>query len=174
MRNPFEFGRELDSAELVDREEEVAEVARTITAGSKLFLIGPRRYGKTSILRAAEQRSEAEGAVVLRFDAEAFATLELLTRAIFLEAGQRLHGSLAQSKAGLGRFFKRLQPELNVSLADQTISASLGLRDVEPDPVPLLKEVLRTETRLGEARLGFADPFFTVWIKLITRVRRIP
>ncbi|MGH9843509.1 MAG: AAA family ATPase [Blastocatellia bacterium] len=151
MRNPFEFGRELDPAELVDREEEVAEVVRTIESGGKLFLIGPRRYGKTSILRAAEQRFEASEAVVLRFDAEAYATLELLTRAIFLEASQRLHGNLAQTKSSLGKFFSRLKPELSVNLGDQTISGSLELKASEPDPVPLLVDMLNGLEKLAAA-----------------------
>ena len=30
MENPFQFGRELGAGELVDREEEIAEVARTM------------------------------------------------------------------------------------------------------------------------------------------------
>jgi hypothetical protein len=46
--NPFQFGRELGIDELVNREEEVDEVVRTIRQGGKLFLSGPRRYGKTS------------------------------------------------------------------------------------------------------------------------------
>jgi len=45
----------LDTESLVDRQRETAEVAETITEGGKLFLIGPPRYGKTSILRAAQE-----------------------------------------------------------------------------------------------------------------------
>jgi len=56
QRNPFEFGGELAPGQLVDREDELATVIRTIENGGKLFLIGPRRYGKTSILAAAEER----------------------------------------------------------------------------------------------------------------------
>ena len=52
-QNPFEYGRELDRDELVDREEELRQVTRALENGGKLFLIGPRRYGKTSLLRAA-------------------------------------------------------------------------------------------------------------------------
>jgi len=43
MDNPFEFGRELGTDELVDRQDEVAAVMDTIRQGAKLFLIGPRR-----------------------------------------------------------------------------------------------------------------------------------
>ena len=53
MKNPFQYGRELGTDSLVDRQEEVTEVINTITEANKLFLVGPRRYGKTSILAAA-------------------------------------------------------------------------------------------------------------------------
>ncbi len=56
MDNPFEFGRELGTDELVDRQAEVSAVIDTIRQSTKLFLIGPRRYGKTSILKTAEDR----------------------------------------------------------------------------------------------------------------------
>ncbi|MEJ7713566.1 MAG: hypothetical protein WKF84_27900 [Pyrinomonadaceae bacterium] len=51
-------------------------VVEAINSGSKLFLIGPRRYGKTSILRAAAEQSEASGAVVLSYNVEAYPTLD--------------------------------------------------------------------------------------------------
>lgn len=45
-RNPFEYGRELGLSELVDRAEELGVIEATIRTRAKLFLIGPRRYGK--------------------------------------------------------------------------------------------------------------------------------
>jgi hypothetical protein len=39
MNNPFEFGRELGTDELVDRADLVAAIVQTIRQGSKLFLI---------------------------------------------------------------------------------------------------------------------------------------
>jgi len=78
MKNPFEFGRELGIGELVDRNSEVAEVEEVIRSGRKLFLIGPRRYGKTSILKAAEDKLQVANSVVLRLDAESYPTLEML------------------------------------------------------------------------------------------------
>jgi AAA+ ATPase superfamily predicted ATPase len=81
MKNPFEFGRELGADELVDRQEEVAEVIRVIKGGEKLFVIGPRRYGKTSILKAADDRATRDGAVVLRYNAESYPTLNQLVAA---------------------------------------------------------------------------------------------
>ncbi len=70
MENPFEFGRELGSDELVNRVEELALVKQTINSGGKLFVIGPRRYGKTSLLKASAEKSAAEGNIILRYNAE--------------------------------------------------------------------------------------------------------
>ena len=61
MTNPFQFGRELAPADLVDRDEEIATCVRTIQQRERLFMIGPRRYGKTSILRAASETVQKEG-----------------------------------------------------------------------------------------------------------------
>lgn len=127
MKNPFQYGRELGVDELVDRETEVAEVVNTIQEGGKLFLIGPRRYGKTSILQAAQSEAEKAGAVVLRYDAEAWPTLDLLVRAVLVEATQRLSTNLDKAGDKLRKFFSRLKPEINFNLADQTLSGSLGV-----------------------------------------------
>ena len=59
MKNPFEFGRELGSEELVNRTDELGIVQRVIESGGKLFVIGPRRFGKTSLLKSAAERLNA-------------------------------------------------------------------------------------------------------------------
>jgi len=51
-----------------------------------LFLIGPRRFGKTSILRAAEAKLTDAGRVVLRYDAEAFDDIGSLAAALLAGA----------------------------------------------------------------------------------------
>jgi AAA+ ATPase superfamily predicted ATPase len=64
MMNPFEYGRELGTNELADREKEVAAVIQTIEQGSKLFLVGPRRFGKTSILKTAEDHLTTKSRII--------------------------------------------------------------------------------------------------------------
>jgi hypothetical protein len=143
-QNPFQYGRELGAESLVDREEEVAQVIGTIRDGGKLFLIGPRRYGKTSILKAAQEQVEA-GAVVLRLDVEAYPTLEDLIAALVAEAARRLSGSPDKATDRLRRFLGRLKPEINYDLIEQTFSATIGAV-VDPGDaashVPLLVEAL--------------------------------
>ena len=105
MRNPFEFGRELGTGELVDREDELQVVTDTIRQGGKLFLIGPRRFGKTSILRVAQDQLVEQQAIILRFNAENYPSVEQLIAALIAEAARHLKGTLERKGAQVREFF---------------------------------------------------------------------
>jgi|SRR5688572_28369548 len=108
VRNPFEFGRELDESELVDREKDLELVERTIVNRGKLFLMGPRRFGKTSILNSVAQRISTRGGVVLRYDAEAYESTALLAQALLTGAARKLAGPLERVGDTVRRVFGRL------------------------------------------------------------------
>jgi AAA+ ATPase superfamily predicted ATPase len=57
---------------IVDRDEELRRLVDAIHNGERLFLIGPRRFGKTSLLNVVQHRVEKEGIVVLKYDIEKF------------------------------------------------------------------------------------------------------
>ena len=143
MKNPFEFGRPVDEIELVDRQSELRAVKAALTQGQKLWLIGPRRYGKTSILVAAQQQLRADNAIVLRFNLEEFASTDALARAIVLGATRASAGSASQVAGGIARFFARLKPSLSVDPLSGTFSASLELSAAEKRDPALLGEALR-------------------------------
>jgi AAA+ ATPase superfamily predicted ATPase len=150
--NPFEFGRELGAGELVDREAELALVRRSIHNRGRLFFIGPRRYGKTSILHAAEELLSAEGVAVLRYNAEAYESLSLLAQALLTGAARRLTGSVEQAGSGLRRFFGRLRPEVSYDIDDQRLSVRVGTAARETPELPLLAEVLDGIDRMAAER----------------------
>jgi uncharacterized protein len=127
MENPFEFGRELGADELVDRQEEVAEVIRVIKGGEKLFVIGPRRYGKTSILKAADDRAARAGAVVLRYNAESYPTLDQLVAVIVADAARAMRGGVERAGEQIRKFFSKLRPELNFNVTESSWTATLGV-----------------------------------------------
>src|SRR5271170_412297 len=153
MRSPFEFGRELGLDELVDRESEVESVLNTIREGRKLFLIGPRRYGKTSILKTAEDRLLAENAVVLRFDAESYPSLGLLVAEIIAESARQLKTGVERAGEQVRRFFARLRPQLDFSLNEGTWTAKLGVDPaIDADHVQLLVDALDGLESLARAQ----------------------
>jgi uncharacterized protein len=65
MRNPFQYGAELKPSQILNRKQELRDVQRAILEHGRLFLLGPRRFGKTAILRSATAAGEREGAIVI-------------------------------------------------------------------------------------------------------------
>ena len=134
MTNPFEFGRELSAAEVVDRADEVARVDRALRQRERLFVIGPRRFGKTSILRAASERAEAAGAVVLRYNAEAFPSLTALAERLVADAAGRLTGPVKKAGQRIQGAFGALRPQLSYNPHTDAFSASLTVQPDRPEP----------------------------------------
>jgi len=53
MRNPFEYGGVVSGAAFCNREKEIGDLLRAMENAEKLFVFSERRYGKTSLVRAA-------------------------------------------------------------------------------------------------------------------------
>ena len=53
MQNPFVYGEIVPGESFVDREVELDRLVGDLSAGQKVFLISPRRYGKSSLVRQA-------------------------------------------------------------------------------------------------------------------------
>ena len=56
MANPFVYGEIVPPASFVDRETELDRLTADLLAGQKIFLISPRRYGKSSLVRRRSRR----------------------------------------------------------------------------------------------------------------------
>ncbi len=52
-RNPFVYGEVVPAAAFVNRVDELRRLSADLAAGQKIFLISPRRYGKSSLIRRA-------------------------------------------------------------------------------------------------------------------------
>jgi uncharacterized protein len=148
--NPFEFGGELKASSLIDREQELDLVVRTLESGGKLFLIGPRRYGKTSILAAAQEKLSNTNLAVLRYDAEVYDDLGRLAAALLAGAARQLTPTLEKAGDAIKRLASRLKPRVEYDLAEQTLSLTLGVSD-KPDPnaLPILTDVLNIIDKLA-------------------------
>lgn len=154
MDNPFQFGRELGADELVDRADEIDEVERTIREAGKLFLIGPRRFGKTSVLKAAEDRLTHAGAVVIRCDAESYPSLDLLIAKIISQAAARLKGSVERTGDQIRHFFANLRPEVSFKVSDRdwTVKLGVALADEANKQVQLLVDALDGLEKLAQGQ----------------------
>jgi AAA+ ATPase superfamily predicted ATPase len=150
MKNPFITNRALGAADLVDREVEVRRVQENIRQGGKLFMIGPRRFGKTSILRAACEGLEQGNIRTLMLNVQSYTSIEELIRGIIAGAAT-LTGNLSAGIKVVKKFFGAFNPSITIS-AEGSVTASLGLKTPEgkEQQAPLFIEALDRMERLTE------------------------
>lgn len=150
MENPFEFGRELGFDELVNRSDELEILRQTIAASGKLFIIGPRRFGKTSILKAAAEMATTNGDIVLRYNAESFSQIEQLVKTIIEDSARVLQGRVEKVGEQIKRYFQSLRPEISFSVTQTEWKVALGTAASNPSmQVELLVNALEGVEKLA-------------------------
>jgi len=50
MKNPFVYGEEVIGESFIDRENEIKMFIKDVESNERIFLLSPRRYGKTSLI----------------------------------------------------------------------------------------------------------------------------
>jgi uncharacterized protein len=84
--NPFVYGEVVPADAFVDRVDELRRLVADLAAGQKVFLISPRRYGKSSLIRRALAAMARRGALTVEVTVSSsssyVAFLESYTRAL--------------------------------------------------------------------------------------------
>ena len=119
MQNPFVYGEVVPASAFVDRTVELDRLVRDLAAGQKIFLISPRRYGKSSLIRHALAAMSRRGALTVEVTVSSFSSY-----VAFLEGYAR--ALVAAEMRGGG---------VRAWLRDQVRSARAEVR-VEPGPAP--------------------------------------
>jgi uncharacterized protein len=144
MASPFVYEKPLQPEELVDRSEELDGVVDRALAARNSRLEGPRRFGKTSLLKAALAQCEQQGAITIQVD-----FLGCVTAADVAERIERAYS--AQLDSRLRRWFDGLVRTLH-----PTVSAAPGGVGVRAQPritAPGLLDRLGLPSRI-HARTG--------------------
>jgi uncharacterized protein len=74
MQNPFVYGEVVPAAAFVDRVEELDRLVGDLAAAQKVFLISPRRYGKSSLIRHALAAMAKRGALTVDVTVSSFSS----------------------------------------------------------------------------------------------------
>jgi len=74
VRNPFVYGEVVPASAFVDRVVELDHLVSDLAAGQKIFLISPRRYGKSSLIRQALAAMTRRGALTVDVTVSSFSS----------------------------------------------------------------------------------------------------
>ncbi len=73
-QNPFVYGEVVPAAAFVDRVVEIERLVGDLAAAQKVFLISPRRYGKSSLIRRALAVMTRRGALTVEVTVSSFSS----------------------------------------------------------------------------------------------------
>jgi uncharacterized protein len=153
--NPFVYGEVVTSTAFADRESERDRLARDLAEGQKVFLISPRRYGKSSLVRGVMRSLAAKKILTVEVTVAASSSY-----VAFLEAYAQALVSAETPVSGLQRWASELlqavRPELR--LAAPGAGAGPRFSVVFPsvrsarDTARLAAEVFALPARIAAAR----------------------
>src|SRR5436190_14826106 len=72
--NPFVYGEVVPAAAFVNRVAELERLVADLADGQKVFLISPRRYGKSSLIRHALAALARRGAITVDITVSSFSS----------------------------------------------------------------------------------------------------
>src|SRR5438105_5062427 len=113
MDNPFVYGEVVPAASFVDRVDELDRLVRDLGSGQKVFLISPRRYGKSSLIRQALGAAARSGALTAEITVSSYSSylafLEGYVRALLA-----MQTGLERARAWLRDAIGAARPELRL------------------------------------------------------------
>jgi hypothetical protein len=148
MKNPFVYGEVVPARAFVNRADELDRLVGDLAACQKIFLISPRRYGKSSLIRHALAAMTRRGALTVEVTVSSFSSyaafLEGYVRALVAsETGWQ--GARAWIRGVIGSARTGLQPDGSLAVSFPSVYSD---RDVSR----LAQEVFALPAKLAEAR----------------------
>jgi hypothetical protein len=154
MTNPFVYGEIVPAAAFVDREVELDRLSRDLAAGQKVFLISPRRYGKSSLVRQALRSAARGGALTVEVQVSSYSSY-----VAFLEGYARALASaetrVDRARAWLRDVLAGVRPEVRLEPDERgrsQIAVSFPAARTDRDISHLAQEVFALPGKIAEAR----------------------
>ena len=138
MENPFKYGGVVRGPYFADRRNEIKELKREMLNLNRVFLVSPRRFGKTCLLLNLIKILEREAMACVYIDLNAFPDIRSFAAAVTSLSTRALETN-KDRLLGLFAGFQKLRPKVTVD-PDGNISAGLELAVAEKDAISALLE----------------------------------
>ena len=153
MENPFVYGEIVPGEAFVDREVELDRLVTDLAGGQKVFLISPRRYGKSSLVRKALGALARQGALTVEVTVSSYSSYVSFLEG-YAGALAALDTKWDRTKSWLGSAIRSTRPELRYE------SAKPSAHDQDPRSWPSgsvfsARSARQSDTGLGRFSVAF-------------------
>ncbi|MEO5896780.1 MAG: hypothetical protein ABIS06_13865 [Vicinamibacterales bacterium] len=152
--NPFVYGEVVPPAAFVGREVELERLTGDLIAGQKVFLISPRRYGKSSLVARALVEAARHGALTVDVTVSAYSSY-----VAFLEGYARsllsVDTTVDRARVWLREMLGGVRPEVRIEpdqLGKRQLSLSFPSARSAKDVSRLAQEVFTLPAKIAAAR----------------------
>jgi uncharacterized protein len=154
--NPFVYDRPLPAGELIDRDEELRLLVHLAESGQSTRLVGPRRYGKTTLALRALADAERIGLEAVYVDLYGAVSLDLVADRV-----ERAYAALRGPVARAVRAFLRARPAASAGIAGvhASVRSDAGAPASEQRLLRLLELPQAIHARTGRRTLVVFDEF---------------
>ncbi len=153
--NPFVFGEIIDDDNFVNRKDELGRLVRDLADGQKVFLLSPRRFGKSSLVSVAMLKLKKRHIHTVSLTVSSYSSYTQFLEK-FAEKVLRAAGPWDRVKHWVAKFGRAVKPEINYDMVTGEVSVSLS-RGSTFDPAPVAPEVFALPgdlTRNGGFRMA--------------------
>lgn len=153
--NPFIFGEIIDDENFVNRTVELRQLVRDLADGQKVFLLSPRRFGKSSLVAMALLKLKKRHIHTVSLTVSSYSSYAQFLEK-FAEKVLRAAGPWDRVKGWVTRFGRQVKPDVNYNITTGEVSLSLG-KGAGFDPAPIAPEIFALPgelTKNGDFRMA--------------------
>jgi len=154
MDNPFVYGEVVPAGAFIDRVVELDRLVGDLTAGQKVFLISPRRYGKSSLIRQALSTVSRRGALTVEVTVSSFSSYVAFLEG-YARALMAAETKWDRARSWLTEAIRSARTEIRYTPGDSplgSLSVSFPAVKSDRDVSRLAQDVFALPGRLAEAR----------------------
>ncbi len=148
VENPFVYGEIIDDESFVDRTAELQHLVRGLADGQKVFLLSPRRFGKSSLVSMALLKLKKRHVRTVSLTVSNYSSYTQFLEK-FAEKVLRAAGPWERVKDWVTRFARQVKPEISYNMNNGEVGVSLG-RGSGYDPVPIAPDIFALPGELSK------------------------
>ena len=154
MINPFVYGEVVPVSAFVAREAELDRLTGDLLAGQKVFLISPRRYGKSSLVARALAAAAKHGALTVDVTVSSYSSYVAFLEG-YAKALLSVDTTVDRARAWLRDMVSSARPEVRIEpdeFGRGQLSVSFPAARSEKDVSRLAQEVFALPAKIAAAR----------------------
>jgi len=150
-RNPFFFGEVVTGENFTNRANEIKRLTTELREGHNIFLISPRRYGKTSLIINVLEYLNKEGLLTFYIDLYKVASLRELLETYAKGVARSCTTRVERFSEFIKDIFPRLRPKIIIG-GDDTPSIEVDIQLKDREFWATLEEVFDVPEKIAKKR----------------------